>query len=106
MTNGSVTPVTPTARIREEHPVRRGHVACAPCRHSLPLGGFMSDSAVATQAEPPPRKRDRSHWLYIAVISSVMAAILGGCLWPSFGIAVRPLGTAIVKLLRMFISPV
>src|SRR4051812_41570926 len=106
MTNGSVTPVTPTARIREEHPVRRGHVACAPCRHSLPLGGFMSDSAVATQAEAPPRKRDRSHWLYIAVIIAVLAGILVGFLWPSFGIALRPLGTAFVNLVRMLISPV
>ena len=66
----------------------------------------MSDSAVATQAGVPPRKRDRSHWLYIAVIIAVLAGIAVGFLWPSFAIALRPLGTGFVNLVRMMISPV
>ena len=66
----------------------------------------MSDSAVVTQPEAPPRKRDRSHWLYIAVIIAVLAGIMVGFLWPKFGIALRPLGTGFVNLVRMMISPV
>jgi aerobic C4-dicarboxylate transport protein len=66
----------------------------------------MSDSAVVTEAGAPPRKRDRSHWLYIAVIIAVLAGIMVGFLWPKFGIALRPLGTGFVNLVRMLISPV
>ncbi|HEY6811732.1 MAG TPA: cation:dicarboxylase symporter family transporter, partial [Propionibacteriaceae bacterium] len=66
----------------------------------------MSESAVATQAGAPPRKRDRSHWLYIAVIIAVLAGIMVGFLWPKFGIALRPLGTGFVNLVRMLISPI
>src|SRR4029453_10620376 len=62
--------------------------------------------AVRTQAEAPPRKRDRSHWLYIAVIIAVLAGIMVGFLWPSFGVALRPLGTGFVNLVRMLISPI
>jgi aerobic C4-dicarboxylate transport protein len=66
----------------------------------------MSDSAVATEAGAPPRKRDRSHWLYIAVIIAVLAGIMVGFLWPSFGVALKPLGTGFVNLVRMLISPI
>src|SRR5512133_4299093 len=66
----------------------------------------MSDSAIATQAGAPPRRRDRSHWLYIAVIIAVLAGIMVGFLWPSFAVALRPLGTGFVNLVRMMISPV
>src|SRR4029450_2747218 len=86
-------------------PAHRGYVASA-LPHSLLPGGSMSDSAVATQAEAPPRKRDRSHWLYIAVIIAVLAGIMVGFLWPTFGIALKPLGTGFVNLVKMLISPV
>src|SRR5215216_1193108 len=86
-------------------PTHHGYAASA-LPHSSTPGGSMSDSAVATQAETPPRKRDRSHWLYIAVIIAVLAGILVGFVWPSFGVALRPLGTGFVNLVRMLISPI
>src|SRR5215216_7828350 len=86
-------------------PTHHGYAASA-LPHSSTPGGSMSDSAVATQAETPPRKRDRSHWLYIAVILAVLAGILVGFVWPSFGVALRPLGTGFVNLVRMLISPI
>ncbi|MEV6555396.1 cation:dicarboxylase symporter family transporter [Nocardia sp. NPDC051756] len=54
----------------------------------------------------PPRKRDRTHWLYLAVIVAVIAGILVGWLAPGFGVSVAPLGTIFVNLIKMMIAPV
>ncbi|WP_194836237.1 cation:dicarboxylate symporter family transporter [Nocardia sp. XZ_19_369] len=61
-----------------------------------------------SQATPaaPPRKRDRTHWLYIAVIIAVIAGILVGWLAPGFGVSVAPLGSIFVDLIKMMIAPV
>jgi len=65
----------------------------------------VSTDAVAT-AQPPARPRDRTHYLYIAVIVAVIVGIAVGLLWPSVGVALRPLGTGFVNLIKMLISPV
>ncbi|PXX68962.1 Na+/H+-dicarboxylate symporter [Nocardia tenerifensis] len=62
----------------------------------------MSEAA----PEAPPRKRDRTHWLYLAVILAVIAGILVGWLAPGFGRSVAPLGTIFVNLIKMMIAPV
>lgn len=51
-------------------------------------------------------KKDRSHWLYIMVIIAVIAGITMGAIWPSAGVAVKPLGTIFVSLIKMMIAPV
>jgi aerobic C4-dicarboxylate transport protein len=53
-----------------------------------------------------PQRRDRTHWLYIAVIIAVIAGILVGWLAPSVGQAMGPLGTMFVNLIKMMIAPV
>jgi aerobic C4-dicarboxylate transport protein len=53
-----------------------------------------------------PRRRDRTHFLYIAVIVAVVAGILIGLVWPDFGKELKPLGTAFVNLIKMLISPI
>ena len=63
----------------------------------------MSDSATT---ERPAEKKDRSHYLYIAVIAAVMAGIAVGILAPEVGKALKPLGTGFVSLIKMIISPV
>ena len=63
----------------------------------------MSDS-VAT--ERPAEKKDRSHYLYMAVIAAVIAGIAVGILAPDVGKALKPLGTGFVSLIKMMISPV
>ena len=63
----------------------------------------MSDSAAT---ERPAEKKDRSHYLYMAVIAAVIAGIAVGILAPEVGKALRPLGTAFVSLIKMMISPV
>jgi aerobic C4-dicarboxylate transport protein len=63
----------------------------------------MSDSATT---ERPAEKKDRSHYLYMAVIAAVIAGIAVGILAPEVGQALKPLGTGFVSLIKMMISPV
>ncbi|WP_062979684.1 cation:dicarboxylate symporter family transporter [Nocardia flavorosea] len=51
-------------------------------------------------------RRDRTHWLYLAVIVAVVAGILIGWLAPGTGRALVPLGTMFVDLIKMMIAPV
>ncbi|GII95220.1 cation:dicarboxylate symporter family transporter [Sinosporangium siamense] len=55
---------------------------------------------------PTPPRRDRTHYLYLAVIAAVLAGIAVGLMAPDFGTALKPLGTAFVNLIKMMISPI
>jgi aerobic C4-dicarboxylate transport protein len=59
-------------------------------------------------SEPPdpPRRRDRTHWLYIAVIVAVVAGVAVGLIAPDVGKSVGVLGTMFVALIKMMIAPV
>ncbi|GLY94824.1 cation:dicarboxylase symporter family transporter [Actinoplanes sp. NBRC 103695] len=60
----------------------------------------------STSSAAPPRRRDRSHWLYIAVLVAMALGIAVGFLFPEFGKELRPLGTGFVNLIKMMIAPV
>src|SRR6266536_817700 len=62
--------------------------------------------AMSTSAPTESRRRDRTHYLYIAVILAVLAGIAVGLLFPSFGKSLQPLGTGFVNLIKMMISPI
>ena len=64
----------------------------------------MAENAPATAA--PSARRDRTHWLYIAVIVAVVLGIAVGLVSPETGVALKPLGTGFVDLIKMMISPV
>ncbi|MEV7087909.1 cation:dicarboxylase symporter family transporter [Streptomyces sp. NPDC093085] len=51
-------------------------------------------------------KRDRTHFLYIAVIAAVLLGITVGFAAPGFAVELKPLGTGFVNLIKMMISPV
>jgi len=53
-----------------------------------------------------PVKRDRTHWLYMAVIAAVILGIAVGFIAPDFAVKLKPLGEAFVALIKMMISPV
>ncbi|WP_137872916.1 cation:dicarboxylase symporter family transporter [Rhodococcus sp. Q] len=59
-----------------------------------------------TPAPGTRRKRDRTHWLYLAVIVAVVAGILVGWLAPGVGKDLGVLGTLFISLIKMMISPV
>jgi aerobic C4-dicarboxylate transport protein len=54
----------------------------------------------------PSARRDRTHWLYIAVIVAVVLGVLVGLLFEDFAIKLEPLGTGFVALIKMMIQPV
>ena len=67
---------------------------------------------MSTQAAPNPaahpaqRHRDRSHYLYLAVIGAVLLGIGVGLVAPDLAVELKPIGTAFVALIKMMISPI
>ncbi|UXA12334.1 cation:dicarboxylase symporter family transporter [Mycobacterium sp. SMC-8] len=59
-----------------------------------------------TPPDTPRPRRDRTHWLYIAVIVAVLAGVGVGILAPDVGKSVGVLGTMFVALIKMMIAPV
>lgn len=64
----------------------------------------MSIAGAAPAAEP--RRKDRTHYLYIAVIAAVVAGVVVGLVAPGFAVELKPVGTGFVNLIKMMISPV
>ena len=56
--------------------------------------------------DAPTKKRDRTHWLYVAVIVAVLLGIAVGFAFPEFAVGLKWLGTAFVALIKMLIAPV
>ena len=61
---------------------------------------------MTTEQKPVTVKRDRTHYLYVAVIVAVGLGIAVGFLVPSFAVKLEPLGEAFVGLIKMMIQPV
>jgi len=70
----------------------------------------MSDSDTRTDPADPAdtsqKPRDRTHYLYIAVIVAVALGVLVGVLFPDFAVELKPLGEGFVSLITMMIQPV
>ncbi|SER64799.1 aerobic C4-dicarboxylate transport protein [Pedococcus cremeus] len=62
-----------------------------------------TDNAVEPR---PTRRRDRTHYLYVAVIAAMVGGIVVGAIWPDFGVQLKPLGTMFVNLIKMMITPI
>ncbi|MBH5337082.1 cation:dicarboxylase symporter family transporter [Streptomyces pactum] len=65
---------------------------------------------MATQT-PAPRspghpRRDRTHYLYLAVIGAVLLGIAVGFAAPGTAVELKPIGTGFVNLIKMMISPI
>ncbi|GAU65542.1 C4-dicarboxylate transporter [Streptomyces sp. NBRC 110611] len=81
-----------------------------------PSGGSTDETVPPERAVPPqqatspdrtaPPKRDRTHYLYLAVIGAVLLGILVGFAAPGVAVELKPLGTGFVNLIKMMISPV
>jgi DAACS family dicarboxylate/amino acid:cation (Na+ or H+) symporter/aerobic C4-dicarboxylate transport protein len=57
-------------------------------------------------ANPPPRKRPFYRSLYGQVVIGVLLGVLVGALDPSLGAALKPLGDAFIKLIKMMLAPI
>ncbi|UVS80175.1 cation:dicarboxylate symporter family transporter [Actinokineospora sp. UTMC 2448] len=51
-------------------------------------------------------RRDRTHWLYLAVIAAVVLGVGIGLIAPDLAKDLKPLGTGFVDLIKMMISPI
>ncbi|MET8557371.1 cation:dicarboxylase symporter family transporter [Streptomyces sp. NPDC004959] len=60
----------------------------------------------ATPPPAAPRRRDKSHYLYLAVIGAVILGIILGFAAPGVAVELKPLGTGFVNLIKMMISPI
>ncbi|MFC0599422.1 cation:dicarboxylate symporter family transporter [Streptomyces palmae] len=58
------------------------------------------------QSKPAGARRDRTHYLYIAVIGAVLLGIAVGLIAPDTAVELKPLGTGFVNLIKMLISPI
>jgi len=65
----------------------------------------MSDSDQRAD-EATTQPRDKTHYLYLAVIAAVALGIAVGLLFPDFAVKMKPLGTGFVSLITMMIQPV
>ncbi|MFQ6147638.1 cation:dicarboxylate symporter family transporter [Streptomyces seoulensis] len=73
-------------------------------------------AAVTSAADTPPAapaagpgpaaKRDRTHYLYLAVIAAVVLGVVVGFAAPGVAKELKPLGTGFVNLIKMMISPI
>jgi aerobic C4-dicarboxylate transport protein len=54
----------------------------------------------------PTTQRDRTHFLYLAVVVAVLLGIVVGFAAPGFAQDLKPLGTGFVNLITMMISPI
>ncbi|OEV08132.1 cation:dicarboxylate symporter family transporter [Streptomyces nanshensis] len=57
-------------------------------------------------AQPQRTRRDRTHYLYLAVIGAVVLGVAFGFLAPDTAKELKPLGEGFVSLITMMISPV
>lgn len=49
---------------------------------------------------------DKHTWLYISVIIAVVLGAVVGLVWPAFAVALEPIGTTFVNLIKMMIAPI
>src|SRR3954464_1509303 len=63
-------------------------------------------SGTGTSEQAAPTRRDRTHWLYVAVIVAVILGIVVGFVFPDFAVGLKWLGTAFVGLIKMLIAPI
>ncbi|MFN8078608.1 MAG: cation:dicarboxylase symporter family transporter [Kineosporiaceae bacterium] len=64
----------------------------------------MTSTPTTTPTTAPPR--DRSHWLYIAVIAGMIAGIVVGFVDPATAKSLKPLGTGFINVVKMMIQPI
>ncbi|MET8008409.1 cation:dicarboxylase symporter family transporter [Streptomyces sp. NPDC005271] len=56
--------------------------------------------------EPDRTKKERIHYLYLAVIGAVVLGIIVGFAAPGVAVELKPIGTGFVNLIKMLISPI
>jgi aerobic C4-dicarboxylate transport protein len=66
----------------------------------------MSNFTRSTPEARPAAPRNRTHYLYVAVIVAIGLGVAVGLIAPSFAVQLKPLGLGFVSLIKMMIQPV
>lgn len=66
----------------------------------------MSGQSPPVDKRDTPKKRDRTHYLYLAVIAAVVVGVTLGFVAPGVAVELKPIGEGFVNLIKMMISPV
>jgi len=66
----------------------------------------MSSSTDRTPDQGRTVKKDRTHYLYIAVIAAVVLGAIVGFVFPGFAVSIKWIGATFVDLIKMMIQPV
>ena len=61
---------------------------------------------IAAAPTAPPEPVPFYRQLYVQVLAAIALGVLVGALWPATGAALKPLGDAFIKLVKMIIAPV
>jgi aerobic C4-dicarboxylate transport protein len=98
-----------TRREHNEHKGDRGHTngkhhGSTP--HARTQEAPVSSTRTQTPAGRPAAKRDRTHYLYVAVILAVLLGIAVGFAAPGFATSLKWIGETFVALIKMMIQPV
>lgn len=67
---------------------------------------MSQQTSPSSPAPPEPARRDRTHYLYLAVIGAVVLGVAFGFIAPDAAKELKPLGEGFVSLITMMISPV
>ena len=66
----------------------------------------IDHAATGQDDQQPPKKPKFYQILYVQVIFAIVAGILLGHFFPEFGESLKPLGEALIKMVKMIIAPV
>ena len=61
---------------------------------------------MSSTTQGAPVRRDRTHFLYLAVIAAVVLGAITGLVFPDFAVGLKWIGTTFVALIKMMIQPV
>ena len=62
-----------------------------------------------TAITPAPAAAKKTRWyrqLYLQVMVAIVLGVIVGAVWPSVGVAMEPIGTTFVTLMKMLIGPI
>ena len=66
----------------------------------------MPSERTSAAGEQTPQRRERIHYLYVAVIGAIILGIITGFAFPDFAVQLEPIGEGFVNLIKMMISPI
>src|SRR4051794_6445101 len=81
-------------------------MATGPTTTEVPTGGSPMRIPAGTPHAPPHKPKKFYQALYFQVVVGLVIGILVGHFWPDVGAALKPLGDAFVKIVKMMIAPV